>query len=175
VKLGPIELVSRLFGEAWEYRRSRHRAIAAGGLLAIAAVAAGLIVGHSQGAPTQRSTGGKYRVEPSSSVITSWSLSVGGSGAFQRVGVSLVLKDQATSVVASIDGQTADLRSLLPQDSSSTVFAGRFKIPNAFPPRAGVPAGHGGLVSVRLRILYTDGSRVSTSLSAHFKHGLALR
>lgn len=170
-----MELVSRLFGEAWAYRRRRHRAVGAGVLLAVAAVAAGLAVGHGSSAPGSGSYGGAYRFEPARSVIAESSIAVGGDGPFQRVTVSVELNSQATSVVAFVDGRGAHLRPLSADAGPSVGFAGGLKLPSELAPAAGVPGAHGGSVIVRLRITYPDGSRVGTAIGAHFKHGLVLR
>lgn len=176
VTLEPMELVSRLFGEAWEYRRRRHQAIAVGVLLVMVAVAAGLFVGRHQNVPTQNSSKDGYRPEPSRSVINSSVLGLRGAGAFQRVWIDVGLNNQATKVIASFDGEAVDLHTRgLPRGTPSAQFVGSRNIPNTFRPRPGVPSGHSGLLTVGLKITYADGSRVSTSISAHFKHGLALR
>src|SRR5579884_2918829 len=103
VTLEPLELVSLLFGEAWEYRRRRHQAIGVGVLLVMVAVAAGLFVGRHQNAPTQNFSTDGYRPKPSRSVLSSSAFGLGGAGAFQRVWIDVGLKNQATKVIASFD------------------------------------------------------------------------
>jgi hypothetical protein len=54
VILAPMELVSRLFGEAWDHRRQRHRATVAGlgTIVVVAAIVAGILVGRHQSVTT---------------------------------------------------------------------------------------------------------------------------
>src|ERR1700733_7305010 len=84
VRLIPMELVHRLFGEAWEYRRRRNRRIAAGSLGLIAlVVVAGLIVGRFGNTPPTQQFRGADRGFATSSALA-------GGEVLQIVGPSIV-------------------------------------------------------------------------------------
>jgi hypothetical protein len=120
-----MELVARLFGEAWEHRRKRRRGVAAGVIVVAAVAAAGLVVDrldHSRAQPPNQPTGAGYRFESSSRVVARTPLvvfspdqqlgdhcAVLNSIACDSVVVQFELRSPATSVLASIEGRVMKL------------------------------------------------------------------
>jgi hypothetical protein len=107
-----MDLAARLFGEAWEYRRTRRRNRSAGlAVIAVAAVGGFLIGRYGDGsAGTQRLSGSEYVFEPSSRLLSQppymgVHCPVANSIACDQVGLAIMLKRSARSVVALIDGR----------------------------------------------------------------------
>jgi hypothetical protein len=123
-----MELVGKLFGEAWEHRRKRRRGVAAGVIVVAAAAAAGLLVDsldHSPARPPNQPIGAGYHFESYSRVVARTPLvvfspdqqlgahcAVLNSIACDSVVVAFELRSPATSVVASIDGRVIKLHSV---------------------------------------------------------------
>lgn len=172
--LAPVELVTWLFGEAWEYRRRRHRVVAAGLLVIVAAAVGGLLVGRGGNSSGPSASAGPARVEPPSRVLASHNVLLVGGESFEAVDVMAVLRRPGTGVVASIDGRSVILHRFTSQfvRRPMTGFTGKVKSARSSAIDAGIPGSHGGTVVVRLLITYADGSRVATRFSVHFKHGL---
>jgi hypothetical protein len=120
-----MDLVAKLFGEAWEHRSKRRRTFALWGLCVAAAMIVGLLVGRSTQTPASRSTpqhAAGYRAEAASLVVDRTSLefvpdeqlgdhcAVLNSLACDAIHVLLTLKNPATSVVASIGGRSITLK-----------------------------------------------------------------
>jgi hypothetical protein len=172
-----MELVARLFGEAWEHRRRRQRAVVAGLLLVVIAVVAGLLVGRGGSISAKGGLAAGYRSEPASRVLASHNVQlIGRRGSFERVGVTVVLRHPASSIVASVGGRAVVLRSakINPRPLAGTGFAGELTSRMTSQIDEGSPASPGRAMTVRLRVTYPDGSRVAAEFQARFKHGLAL-
>ncbi len=166
-----MDLVARLFGEAWEYRRRRHRALVAGILLVGIAVAAGLLLGRGGNKLTKPALAVSFRSEPSSRVLAFHNVILVGSLSSDATVVTVVLKRPGASVVASVDGRVIDLRSFTSEvvHRPNTGFTGKLKSARTSNQGVGIPAS-GKTVAVRLRISYPDGSGIATGFNEHFKH-----
>jgi hypothetical protein len=189
-----MELIARLFGEAWEHRRKRRRGVAAGVMVVAAAAAAGLLVDrldHSPAPPPNQPIAAGYHFESPSSVVARTPLvafspdqqlgdhcAVLNSIACDSVVVELELRSPATSVVASIDGRVMRLHSvtkLTPGGKATVSFRPGIVFSGNLKPRASArvypqPAIDKSSVrrptfaSVRLLINSADGSHVATQL-----------
>lgn len=183
-----MDLVAKLFGEAWEHRSKRRRTFGLWGLLIAATVGVGLLAGRFDRTPAVH--GSVYPAEPASRVVARTSLAyvpdahlgdhcaVVNSLACDSMYVLLTLKKPAISVVAVVGGRSLTLK---------RGYAGVPAPPLEFatPPGTGTqfsgtlnPSGTLRAVKkqkrdfptswrhhydfVRLRITYRGGTRVST-------------
>lgn len=165
-----MELLSALFGEAWDHRRRRHRLIGASLILAAAAIAAGLLIGTAGRAPAGTPAARAYRLEPASNVLAFHMVSTARTSLERgvRTGIVIGLKRPAYSVVAMVQGQSAQLRSLSSRNGVLTdiAFAGSFWPASLRAvTQVGQHSAHVATVNllIRLRITYRDGDQVATS------------
>jgi hypothetical protein len=105
-----MELVTRLFGEAWEHRRRRRRSALPALWVTAIVVVAGVLVGRWGNGSAPIPEGSRYVVESSSSLLTqvpymAVHCPVANSIACDEVGLAINLKQPARSVVAFIDGR----------------------------------------------------------------------
>lgn len=166
-----MQLIARLFGEAWEHRRQRHRTLVLAGGLAAAAVAAGLSAAHF-GAPKTA----VYKFEPASSALRSHDLLIVTEGSDRvtrsQYAIGVTLKRPATSVTATVNGVAVTLEPFPLQivHRAAVTFAGRRG------PVAGVsiggPTGRPATLTAELQITFGDGTRVITSFRKRFPHGI---
>jgi hypothetical protein len=194
VTLASMELAARLFGEAWEHRRRRHRILRTSLLVGLitAAVAGGALVGRQQANPA----GSGLRREVASRVVARSDTSltpdqqlgdhcaVVNSVACDTLTLQLQLTRPAKSVVASMASRTVRLTATPRTDGFPvpaeitltrsfapwTAFSGEL-----FPAGASRPVAHprsqwggrdhrGSYVNVRLLITYPDGQKVNTTV-----------
>ena len=194
MKLAPMELVARLFGEAWEHHRRRHRTlrISLGAGLIAAAVTGGALAGRHQASQT----GSGLRREGSSSLVARSYTSLDpdqelgdrcavlNSVACDTLTLQLQLKHPAKSVIASVGTRTTTLTATPKADGFPvpgeitltrpfapwTAFSGEM-----FPTGTPIPVAHPHVnwgnkshrpayVNVRLLITYPDGQRATTTL-----------
>jgi hypothetical protein len=193
VKLASMELVARLFGEAWEHRRKRRRSVPTGLIVIAAAAAAGLLIGgldHTPPRPMNQPVGAGSRFESPSRVLAdnlvlfSPEQQLGdhcaavNSVSCDRAVVMVRLKSPAASVVVSLDGRMMKLKRITRQTedglrfaepfSPGTVFFGKLLPPRTVRvfahPATETPISRPTYVSVRLLIDSADGSKVTTQL-----------
>jgi hypothetical protein len=101
-----MALILGLFDEAWQHRKMRHRTIAAGFLIALIAVSAGLLIGRAGNVSIVRAGGLDHRSALVSRVLASHSaIVVANTSSRGSVGFATVrLKYPAASVFASVNG-----------------------------------------------------------------------
>lgn len=109
--LASMNTASWLFDEAWAHRHSRRRITAAPAMGVACAAAAGFLLGRAQ-APT--SSGAHVTIAAPSTVLTQAPYMgvhcpVANSIACDRVGLAVVLRRPAQSVIATIDGRRLDM------------------------------------------------------------------
>jgi hypothetical protein len=187
VTLVPMDLASRLFGEAWEHRRRRQRTLGAtlvAGVLLVAALS--VLVSSGQTVGTSQSIG--FRAVPPASVLkrsfvffrpdqaTHRQCVAAGPLECDSLSVTLTLKRPAMLVAARIGARVTDLQrgklGIHTDRSSETVFSGVFE-PPAHPNRKlttrlgtrTVPSDGAEYLRVRLRIVGRDGAHLTTSFS----------
>jgi hypothetical protein len=189
-----MELVARLFGEAWDHRRQRHRTVVVS--LGIAAVVAAITAGLLTSGPQSGSASGVVRSEVSSRFVgeTYTSLdpdqqlrdhcAVLNSVACDTLTFQLELRRPAVSVVASMGNRVVKLLGTPKSDgfpvpdeifltrspAPRTVFSGEL-FPIGTARAVGRPRAEPGggdhrttYLQVRLLVTYPDGSRVSAVL-----------
>ncbi len=191
-----MELVARLFGEAWDHRRQRHLAVVVslGTVAVVAAIVAGLLTSGHQG----RSTNAVVRNEDSSRLVAETYTSLDpdqqlrdhcavlNSVACDTLTFQLELRRPAVSVVASMGARVVKLLATPKPEGfpvPDEIVLTRSSVPRAvfsgelFPIGTARPVAHQRTESidrnhrttylhVRLLITYLDGSRVGVVLRA---------
>jgi hypothetical protein len=191
-----MELVARLFGEAWDHRRERHRAVVVS--LGIVAAAAAIVAGLLTSGHQSQSANSAVRNEASSPLVAKAYTSltpdqqlrdhcaVLNSVACDTLTFQLELRRPAVSVRASMGSRVVKLLGtpksegfpvpdeiVLTRNSAAwTVFSGElFPTGTAHavehPRTESIGRNHGKTsLYVRLLVTYPDGSRVSVVLPA---------
>jgi len=171
-----MELALTLFRDAWEHRRRRNRAIAAGVLLVAFAIVAGLLISRSNDALGGGAAAGARRSVPASRVLAGDDVRVVGISRAQgaTAWVNVALKHPAESVVATVDGRSQQLRSYTSSRGQRTdvAFYGTFRPASlqhvSRAQLAGAEHPNAKLV-VNLAITYKNGATASTELRLVFR------
>jgi hypothetical protein len=108
--------------------------------------------------------------ESSSHVLTSQDVLIVASPSRGGFRVTVVLKHPATAVVASVNGQLVNLHPSSVSGHLKMAFSGNDTQSLPVPSAWLLP--HDGVVTVRLRINYADGSLIRTEFREVFRHGL---